>query len=38
MVIYLGNLHNLHSDLIFLPETMKIEKVEKIVANLHDKK
>ena len=31
-------LHNLHNDLPFLPERMKIEKVEKVVANLHDKK
>ena len=28
----------LHNDLPFLPERMKIEKVEKFVANLHDKK
>ena len=28
---------NIQSDLPFLPETMKIEKVEKLVANLHDK-
>ena len=27
----------LHNDLPFLPERMKIEKVEKLVANLHDK-
>ena len=33
----LKNLHNLHNDLPFLPEKMKIEKVEKLVANLHDK-
>ena len=26
-----------HNDLPFLPERMKIEKVEKLVANLHDK-
>ena len=31
------NLHNLHNDLSFLPERMKIEKDEKLVANLHDK-
>ena len=30
----LGELHN---DLLFLPERMKIEKVEKLVGNLHDK-
>ena len=29
--------HKLH-DLPFLSEIMKIEKVEKLVANLHDKK
>ena len=27
----------LHNDLLFLPERMKLEKVEKIVANLHNK-
>ena len=32
-VQYLENLHNLP----FLPERMKIEKFEKLVANLHDK-
>ena len=31
-------LHEVHNDLPFLPERMKIEKVEKFVANLHDKK
>ena len=30
---YLENLHNLP----FLPERMKMEKFEKLVANLHDK-
>ena len=34
---YLEKLHELHNDLPFLPERMKIEKVEKIVVNLHDK-
>ena len=29
--------HELLNDLPFLPERMKIEKVEKLVANLHDK-
>ena len=29
--------HELHNDLPFLPERMKIEKVEKLEANLHDK-
>ena len=31
------NLHNLYNDSSFLHERMKIEKVEKLVANLHDK-
>ena len=30
-------LHELHNDLRFLPERMKIGKVEKFVTNLHDK-
>ena len=30
-------LHNLHIDLPFLPERMKIEKVKKLVVNLIDK-
>ena len=30
-------LHELHNDLPFLPEIMKIQKLEKLVANLHDK-
>ena len=34
---YPENLHTLHKDLHFLPERMKIEKVEKLVANFHDK-
>ena len=36
-VQYLEKLNELHNDLPFLPEGMKIEKVEKLVANLHDK-
>ena len=36
-VQYLDKLYELHNDLPFLPERMKIEKVEKLVANLHDK-
>ena len=35
-VQYLKKLHELH-DLQFLPERLKIEKVKKFVANLHDK-
>ena len=34
---YLENLNSLHNDLPFLPERRKIEKVRKLVANLHDK-
>ena len=30
-------LYALHNDLPFLPERMNIEKVEKLVASLHDK-
>ena len=36
-VQYLEKLHDLHSYLPFLPERMKIEKFEQLVANLHDK-
>ena len=36
-VQYLEKLHELHNDLPFVPERMKMEKVEKLVANLHDK-
>ena len=36
-VQYLENLCELHNDLPLLPERMKIEKVKKLVANLHDK-
>ena len=36
-VQYPENLHNLCNDLSFSPERMKIEKVKKLVANLHDK-
>ena len=35
-VQYLEKIHELHDDLPFLAEGMKIEKVEKLVANLHD--
>ena len=31
-------LHELHNDFLFLLEGMKTEKVEKLVAKLHDKK
>ena len=36
-VQYPEKLHELHSDLSFLPKRMKIEKNKKLVANLHDK-
>ena len=36
-VQYLKKLHEIHNDFQFLPERMKIEKVKKFVANLHDK-
>ena len=35
-VQYLKNVHNLNNDLPFLSERMKIEEVQKLVANLHD--
>ena len=34
---YPEKLHELHDDLPFLPERMKIEKVGELVTNLHDK-
>ena len=36
-VQYFEKLSKIHNDLPFLPERKKIEKVEKLVANLHDK-
>ena len=36
-VKFIKKLHELHNGLLFLPERMKIEKIEKLVANLHDK-
>ena len=36
-VDYLENLNYIHYDLPFLPKRMKVEKVEKIVANLGGK-
>ena len=36
-VQYSEKLHKLHNDLPFLTERMKLEKVEKLAANLHDK-
>ena len=37
-VEYPKDLHNLHSDLPFLSERMKIKKCNKLVCNLYDKK
>ena len=34
---YREKLHELHNDLPFLSERMRIEKVEYLVTNLHDK-
>ena len=34
---YPEKLHELHNDLLFLPEKMKIQKVKKLVSNLYDK-
>ena len=36
-VQYPESLHNLHNDLPFLPEKIRIEKVEDHVTNLRDK-
>ena len=36
-VQYLEKLHERHNDLPFLFKRMKIKKVEKLVADLHDK-
>ena len=35
---YPKDLHNLHTDLLFLSERMKIKKCNKLVCNLCDKK
>ena len=37
-VEYPRRLHDLHSDLPFLPKIMKIDKCKRLVCNLHDKK
>ena len=37
-VEYPRKLHNLHSDLPFLPERIKINKCNKLACNLYDKK
>ena len=36
-VQHFEKLYDLYNDLSFLPETMEMEKGEKLVANLHDK-
>ena len=36
-VKYPEKLYDLHNDLPFLPERRKIEKIEKLALNLHDK-
>ena len=36
-VQYLEKFHELHHVFLFLPERIKIEKVQKLVDNLHDK-
>ena len=37
-VDYPSKLHKIHSDMLFLPERMIIDKTKKLVCNLHDKK
>ena len=37
-VQYPEKLHELHNNLPFLPKIIKIQKVEKLVVNLHDKR
>ena len=37
-VKYPKKLHDLHSDLPFLPQKMKIDKCKKLICNLHNKK
>ena len=34
---YPKNLYDLHSDLPFLPQRMKIDKCDKLICNLYDK-
>ena len=34
---YPKNVHNLHSDLPFLPQKMKINKCDKLICNLYNK-
>ena len=37
-VDYLKHLHKLHSDLPFLPERIKINKVDKLICNVENKR
>ena len=37
LMLNILKLHELHNHLPFLPDRIKIAKVEKLVANLHDK-
>ena len=37
-VQYPQKLHELHNDLLFLPEKIKIENIEKLLSKLHNKK
>ena len=34
---YPKNLHDLHNDLPFLPQKMKINKCDKLICNIYDK-
>ena len=37
-MLNIRRLHDLHSDLPFLPKRMKIDKCKKLMHNLHNKK
>ena len=37
-VQYRQEVHEVHNDLLFLPERVKVGKTEKLVANLYDRK
>ena len=36
-IFYPEKLHKRHNDLPFLPERVRLDKLEKLVANLYDK-
>ena len=38
LMFNIRKLYELHNNLLFMPERIKIEKVEKLDANLHDEK